>query len=221
MKYVVTLCVLLALTAGLLFVERTGQHSDAPITGLPWQIERLADGSTRVFGITPGTTSLGEAARRLGDDMELAIIAAPGERGSLEAFYRYYTVGPITGSLILVLDVDAAVLAGLRGRAQQDAGTRRYLLHPDDLPVARAAPVRVITFMPSLDLDADIARARFGEPAEVVMLDEQQHWLYPDIGLDLLLSARGRDLLQYLSPRAFDAHRERVRQSATAAAGGG
>ena len=106
------------------------------------------------------------------------------------------------------MDVAPDVLQSLRERAFHDGGTRRYHLHPDDLPVAFRAPVGVITFLPSFNLDEDIAQARFGMPAEIIQVHpEQQHLLYPDKGLDLILNAGSKDLLQYLHPHAFSAHR--------------
>ena len=69
-------------------------------------------------------------------------------------------------------------------------------------------PVRGITFSPSLDLDADIIQSRFGTPESVVEINTQQaHWLYPDRGLDVVLDAKGKELLQYLAPREFAAYR--------------
>jgi hypothetical protein len=213
-KILLSLLLVVCVAFGLLLC--TGDNApqdDRPVTGLPWQIERLPDGATRVFDIVLGRTTLGAAIERLGE-AELAIIAAPGEAGTLEAFYRHYAAGPITGSLILVADVDSAALAAMRARAQQAAGTRRYLLDPDDLPAARAARVKIITFLPTLNLDAGIARARFGAPGEVITAgDGQQHWLYPEQGLDFLLNARGRDLLQYLAADAFSAHRDSLRRN--------
>jgi hypothetical protein len=217
MKTVLILLIVLLIAVGLLLLDGGGPRNDAPVTGLPWQIERLPGGSTRVFGIHLGQTTLEQAIGQLGEDMELAIIAAPQEDGTLEAYYRHYAAGPVTGSLILVLDVAGKELSGLRARGLRDSGTRRYLLHPDDLPVAYAARVKVITFLPTLNLDEAIVQARFGTPIEVVAVDDRrQHWLYPDQGLDLLLDAEGRDLLQYLSPREYSAYRERLRQAAAA-----
>ena len=63
------------------------------VTGLPWQIQVLPDGSTEVFGVIPGQTTLGEAAAHLGADMELAVMVAKGEQGSLEMYYGQYRAG--------------------------------------------------------------------------------------------------------------------------------
>ncbi len=215
MKYFLGLLIVILIAVGLLFIKGNEHPGDEIVTGLPWQIDRLPGGNTRVFDITLGQTTLGEAMQRLGDVMELAIIAAPHETGALEAYYSHYAAGPITGSLILVLDVAEDALLGLRTRALQDGGTRRYLLHPDDLPAAYLAPVKTVTFQPSVNLDEAIAQDRFGAPGEVIQdTAEQKHMLYPDKGLDLILNEDGKDLLQYLSPLEFSAHRARLVQAA-------
>jgi len=219
MKVLIALLILVLVTVGLLFFnsdERPGEEppDSDPVTGLPWQIERLPGGHTRVFGITPGQTPFAEAIERLGNDLDLALIAAPHESGAIEAYYSHHSAGPVTGKLFLVLDIDADALIAMRERAFQDGGTRRYRLHPDDLPAAYAAAVKVISFMPSYDLDEEIVQARFGTPAEVIQEDEQQqHWLYPEKGLDLILNAEGKELLQYLPPAEFGAYRARLAPS--------
>ena len=211
MKYVVALVLLAITVAGYLFIKHDTPENNNPVTGLPWQIDQLAGGETRVFGITPGRTTLGEAIAQLGNDMELAVIAAPDKDGTLEAYFSHYASGPITGKLILIMDVTPQALSTMRKRAFQDRGTRRHRLHPDDLPVALQSPIRAINFMPSYNLDEDIAHARFGKPAEIIQVNEQQkHLLYPDKGLDIILSAEGREILQYLSPAEFSAHRDRI-----------
>ena len=216
MKYILALLILIMITAGLVFPGNGEQASDAPVTGLPWQIDILPNGNTRVFGIEPGQTTLATAIGQLGSDMELAIIAAPGEPGTLEAYYSHYSAGPITGKLILIMDTSAEVLTEMRRRAFQDGGTRRHHLHPDDLPVAYRTPVRVITFMPSFNLDEAIAQDRFVTPDETIQVDGQQkHLLYPDKGLDLILNADGRELLQYLQPQNFDVHRTALQPQST------
>jgi hypothetical protein len=209
MKNFLALLIVILLAAGLVFFKSNEQASDATVTGLPWQIDKLPDGATRVFGITLGQTTLGAAIELLGNDMDLAIIAAPDEAGSLEAYYSHYSAGPITGKLILILDITPDELLSLRERAFHDGGTRRYHLHPDDLPTAYRAPVKVITFMPSFNLDEEIVQARFGTPAGIIQAQPgQQHLLYPDKGLDIVLNTDSKELLQYLHPQAFSAHRD-------------
>ena len=213
MKYFLALLLIIMAAASLVTFKKDGQRNNNPVTGLPWQIDILPGGDTQVFGITPGRTTLGEAIEQLGNDMGLAIIAAPHETGTLEAYYSHYSSGPITGRLILVLDITPGVLSALQERAFQDRGTRRYHLHPDDLPAAYRAPVKVITFMPSFNLDEEITQARFGTPAEIIQVHAQQkHMLYPDKGLDLILSADSKEILQYMSPGEFSAYRAQLQE---------
>jgi len=149
--------------------------------------------------------------------MDLAIIAAPHEAGTLEAYFSHYSAGPITGKLILIMDIAPDALSPLRKRSFQDGGTRRYHLHPDDLQVAYRAPVKIINFMPGFNLDEEIAQARFGTPAEIIRVNEQQkHFLYPGKGLDLILNTDGKEVLQYLSPGEFSTHRAQLQQLSTA-----
>ena len=218
MKYLIALLIIVVAASSLVLLRSKPSDNNTAVTGLPWQIDIQPDGSAQVFGITLGLTTLAETMQQHGDDLKLAIIAAPQETGSLEAYYSHYSAGPITGKLLLVLDVAPQELASLRQRAFQEGGMRRYRLHPDDLPVAYRAPVSVINFLPSINLDEEIAQSRFGTPAEIVQVtSEQRHMLYPDKGLEVILDTAGKDVLQYLQPRVFSAHRDQLLQSVAAA----
>lgn len=217
MKYFFALLLIIPVVAGLIYLNSNGQHGNAPLTGLPWQIDRLPNGDTRVFGITLGKTTLHEAIDVLGNDLDLAIIAAPGEAGTLEAYYSHYSAGPITGKLVLMLGVSPDRLLNMQKRAFKDGGTRRYHLHPDDLPLAHRAPVNIITFMPGFNLDEEILQARFGAPDEIIEVHAQhKHFLYADQGLDIILDTDSKEVLQYLTPGEYSAHRTQLQKSSAA-----
>ena len=211
MKYSVVLLVLITLAIGLLLLSPDNEQAEEPLTGLPWQIDSLPDGSSRVFGITPGQSTLGDVVEQLGNDMQLAIIAAPGESGNLEMYYSRYSASIITGKLIFVAKMADDTLLQLQERAFRDGGTRRYRLHPDDLPLAWQAPVKSIIFLPSVNLDEEIARNRFGIPTETIHSSEQvTHLLYPDKGLDFVLDQDGKEVLRYVAPREFSTLRNQL-----------
>ena len=211
MKYSVALLVLITLAISLLLLFPDKKQAEKPLTGLPWQIELLPEGRSRVFGITPGQSTLGDVVEQHGNDMQLAIIAAPGESGDLEMYYSRYSAGIITGKLIFVAAMTADTLLQLQERAFRDGGTRRYRLHPDDLPIAWQAPVESIIFLPGIHLDEEIARTRFGIPAETIHSSEQvTHLLYPDKGLDFVLDQEGKEILRYVAPRDFSRLRRQL-----------
>jgi hypothetical protein len=203
------LALILVIFAGIPFVFRNTAQSPQMLHDLPWQIEVLPDGTSRVFGIVLGRATLNDVRAQLGDDMELAIIVVPGEtRGGLEMFYSRYTAGLLSGKLVVAADVAPERLAQMRERAVKaeymQSGARKFRLNPDDLAQAWQARVMGITFVPAVQISAETARKRFGEPAEVLSPSQgTRHWLYPDKGLDLIINEPGKDVLQYIAPRDF------------------
>ena len=187
-----------------------GEQARQGVTGLPWQIEVDRNGATRVFGVSPGRTTLGEAIAVLGNDFDLAIIAASGEAGALEAYYGHYRAGLIGGKLVLQAEADADRLAAWKAGAVKvsymaSGQAKKYWLDAASLPQVMQATVVSITFVPTVNLDEAVLRARFGEPAQRIALpDGQVHYLYPGKGLDAVVGAHGKDVLQYVAPARFE-----------------
>lgn len=183
-----------------------------PTSGLPWQIETLPGGESKVFGLTLGKSTLADARTHFGDDMELAVIASPHETGNVEGYYETLTAGFVAGKLILTADLPPDVIEGLRERAPKteymQSTTRKARLAESDRAAALAAPIRSIAFIPAAQLDEAVVLQRFGEPAERIRVNEHvEHLLYPAKGLDLVLDSKGKELLQYVAPARFDALR--------------
>ena len=196
------------IVAAFLYLKPAGDYSSQTIKGLPWQIELLPDGTSRVFGVTLGQSTLGEAHEQLGDDMELAIIVVAADDHGLEMFYSHYTAGVFSGKLIVAADIGPDTLEQLLDRAVNaeylESGARKFHVNPDDLPVAYQAAVKSITFIPGIALDEQTALKHFGTPAETIRRSDQvAHLLYPGKGLDLTINKDGKDVLQYVAPREF------------------
>lgn len=209
-KTIITV-ILIAVVAWILYVnrlDRTG-HEARPVHGLPWQIETLPNGGSRVFGLTLAESTLDDVLGRFGADLELAVVARSGEAGTLEGYYSDFSAGPLTGKLVLVATVDAGTVRQFREHAAKasymDSGARKFKLHPDDLPVALQARIGTITYIPSANFDEVTALRHFGTPSERVRVNEHaEHLLYPDVGLDLFVDAKGKEVLQYVAPRDFE-----------------
>jgi hypothetical protein len=218
MKKLLSLLVLLVIiVTAFLYLKPAGDYSPHTIKGLPWQIEPLPDGSSKVFGITLGRSRLVDARDRLGDDMQVAIIVVTTDDRGLEMFYSRFTAGVFSGKLILAADIAPAALEGLLNRAVRlehlESGARKFHLAANDVPIALQAAVKSITFIPSIDLDEATALKHFGVPAETIRgNDGVAHLLYPDKGLDLTINKNGKDILQYVAPREFAALRDPLRR---------
>lgn len=215
-RFIPTFLIIILVLAIYPFLGRDGKPVD--VVGLPWQIEVLPDGSTEVFGLRPGRTTMGQAAARLGDDMELAIMAAKGETGSLEMYYGHYRAGLLTAKLVLEAEMDAETLKSMRANAADveilKSGTRKYTVNREDHEKAFDAVIRSIAFIPATKLDHETIIGRFGEPAEVIAAgaNEARHYLYPAKGLDVILGEEGKDVLQYVAPAEFERLREPLGQ---------
>lgn len=207
-------------------------------TGLPWQVDSLPGGASKVMGLTlapsvsaSGSTSgstqmastLADAQQQWGQAMQIAIIAAPGEDGLLEAFVDPASAGFITGKAVITAQLSRADIRAMRERAIKsefmESTTRKYTLTPADLQTALKAPITALSFIPQANLDADTVVARFGTPAERVRSNGHlEHFLYPAKGLDLALDSEGKELLQYVAPAEFDKLRQPLLKPAAGAA---
>lgn len=207
--------ILLALTLIVGPAVWTIAHTDpkaVPTTGMPWQIETLPGGESRVFDLTLGRSTLAEAKARFGNEIQLALVAEPNEDGNVEGYYENATAGFVAGKLIITAELSKDVIDGMRERAPKteymQSTTRKASLAEADLAIALAAPIRGMAFIPSAQLDEAIVLERFGQPAERIRVNEHvEHLLYPTKGLDLVLDSKGKELLQYVAPARFDALR--------------
>ena len=202
--------VLLALIIPFFLPGTPPAGMEDPNRNLPWQITVDGQGNSEVFGLTPGRSTLADVRQRLGNDMEIAIIAAPDEVGELEAYYGQVALGFVLGRLILTLDATPEALVAMRERAlkaeHMESTTKKITLHPEDLTRAETLPIRAIGLIPNANLDEATLLQRFGTPGERIPAGETlTHFLYPHLGLDVALDTKGKEILQYVPPRDFEA----------------
>lgn len=197
-----------ALVLTFLLPGNDGQTADHGESHAPWTITPHSDGSSEVFGLHLGTSTLGEALVALGDSAEVALILNRDRPATLEAYLESVSAGFVTGKMVLTASLAAEVTDAMQARAVKiealPSGARRLRLAADDRQRARAARLDAITFIPSVNLDETTVIQRFGTPGERVRTDaRREHFLYADRGLDLMLDGDGKELLQYVAPRDF------------------
>lgn len=180
---------------------------------LPWKVEALGDGNSRVFGLTVGKDTLLSLEQRFGKDHELALIAAPGEAGSVEIYFERLPEGFPGGRLIATADLDSDTVAAMKARAGKfsymDSNTRKYPLAAEDRQTALNTRFRALAFIPAINLEEQTILDRFGPPAERIKGEgTTEHFLYPVKGLDVVFDSKGKELLQYVPPARFSALRE-------------
>ncbi|WP_290877272.1 hypothetical protein [Aquabacterium sp.] len=242
MKQLKILAAMVAAALGLsVLIVGMGSHGGAPDAAngasaatagatqaaLPWQIERLPDGRSRVLGLTlspegqSGASTLADARAHWGPDTEIAVIAAPNEDGTLEAFVDPANAGFVTGKLVITARLSPEAIRGIKSRSPKgefmESTTRKFKIAAEDLSQALAAPITALGFIPQANLDEATIVARFGEPAERVRSNGHlTHFLYPALGLDIALDTEGKEILQYVAPADFNRLAQPLRAASTA-----
>lgn len=215
MRTLVIAIVLAGITLASLFIFQGKPPATDPASAitqqtLPWQIE-LADGSTRVFGLTLGKSRMADVARKAGGDFELALVTRPGQAETLELYTGNFKAGGIRGSLLAVAEIQAAEIGQLRQQLAikkdyLETGSIKTTLRFEQQQAALLYPVRSLMFFPVASLDQGLVEDRFGKPERVLQTAEQvSHYLYPRLGLVVMINGEGKDMLQYVSPSAFAA----------------
>ncbi len=190
-------------------IRPPGGQPSAPGQDKPWQISPSPDGTTiTVLGLTLGQSTLRDAVNKLGRRYELGVFQNRNGVLSLEAYFRDAVVGGLNARLVLAAQLPEDLLNGLRQRASEGKptadGGRRYPVIEADQDVGLGAIITAITYLPVVPFDAELLGKRFGAPAERVAVKEGAHWLYPALGLDVLLGETGEALLQYVPPPEFE-----------------
>ncbi|MCX4188292.1 lytic murein transglycosylase [Methylophaga sp. OBS4] len=198
-NFIIGLVLVLIGIAALLLVP-----SPQPPASKPWEVTLMPDGNSKVLGIHLGQTRYGEAQTALGIFGETAIFTDSDNRASVEAYFDSINLGGLSAKLVLNLAVSEQQLASMLSRATagklQPSGARQHELHERDRIALLQAPVKAITYIPSVRLDKEMLTARFGEPAEIktsAEISATETWFYPDIGLQVELNPEQKTILLY------------------------
>lgn len=205
-----TLLVTLVLLA-LALLFPLGQEAPPPgQSWLPWQIERV-DGTTRVFGLTLGRSTLSEAEAKFAETAEVSLFAGRDGGGyAVEGYFDEVVMGGLRAKVVVSVALEQGMMARMFDRGARVAtvgsGERKVTLHPDDVDLVKHSPIGSLTYLPRANLDEATLRKRFGEPARRV--EEPQgavvHLLYPEIGLDIAVSEKEKETFQYVPPADFE-----------------
>lgn len=207
MKIFFTLFLLLAVALAIYPFLNPPENGEV-VAGLPWQIDIQSDGSTQVFGLHIGKSRLSDAYEILGNDMELAIIAASDEAGTLEMYYGHYQAGLLSGKLVLQTsareqDIELWRENAAKSEYMASGRAKKYTLSDADSAQVLQEKITGITFIPAVNLDEEVILARFGSPEKKIVMSDATHYLYPAKGLDIALYKEAKEVLQYVSPGAF------------------
>lgn len=204
-----SLLIVLGLLAAALGASVWLLHGQRPAPrDLPWQVEVLPGGGSRVFGVTLGQTSARELSERLNTFPRIALFVSASGRRSLEAYFGSVALGMFEARLDVLLAASQAELAVFErhavGRKPMPSGAYRLALTEADTLAAFGLPISELSYVPSVRYVDDLVLRSFGQPAQQVRLrGGGSYWLYPGWGLAMLRGARGSAVLHYTAPADF------------------
>jgi len=199
-----------SILAVLLGVWLSSTMEPRPHSGYPWQIEQQADGATRVFSLVLGQSTLADAEQQFKESAEITMFVPKDAEPVIEAYFNELTIGGLKSKMVVALALKPDQLqvmydSGVR-ISTMGSGTRKVSLNSEQLQQVRQSVISSLTYMPSINLSAELIQHRFGEPDQKLKDPEGDavHWLYPDQGVDIALSERAKEVIQYVHPSNFD-----------------
>jgi hypothetical protein len=202
---IIILFSLFAIIVGILVpVDSTNQIKQAP-----WQIEFTTSGKTRVFGLTLQVSDLQDMEQHFHNSAELSLFNDKDHHKTVEAYFDKVELGGFNAKVVAVLDVNPQRLDTLysRGSRISSLGDSRskITLSSADRSSLKNSIIKSIAYLPSVSLSDQLLLNRFGEPSQKIQEkdNETQHWLYPELGLDIARNASNKAVLQYVSITDF------------------
>jgi len=180
--------------------------SPQPASPKPWEISVMPDNQIEVMGVHLGTTRYSEIQQLWREAGEVALFIPENNDISAEVFFESINLGGLSARAVINLQVAEEKLKTMASRAVsaklQPSGARRYDPAFDDKQDLLSAPAIAITYIPSVRIDAEMVRSRFGEPEKISNEVEEsestaQIWHYPAIGLTIRLHPEERPVMTY------------------------
>lgn len=204
--FVVALSVIIFVIGMMLPTEIDDKRS----IGFPWQIEKMEDGSISVFNINLGKTTMGEVEKLFKEEAKLTLFKPENGNAVIEAYFNDLFIGGLKSKMVLAFEIDQAEILQMYERGVRistlGSGTRRVTLSSDDEKLMRTKTINNITYIPAVNLDAELIEKRFGAPTERITEEENgaEHWLYHEMGVDVALNQEGKEVIQYINPHEFE-----------------
>ncbi len=216
MKTTISIACIIIITIGtFLFYDNhytqipADERGKEQLTDLPWQITIDARGNSNIFGVTLGESSLESLEEHFGHVAKTRLFRNRDGSLSVEAYFEKITLSHIDSRVIVELDVPAEVLQKMQVSATKPkimpSGTYRFTPSESDQALLKGQVISSLTYAPVyLRLDEEMIQARFGKHKQVIETpDDNSHFLYPEKGLDIVRSPKGKLILQYVSPHNF------------------
>ena len=179
-----------------MIVAVIGQHEpSAQQDTMPWEVDKLKNGSLRVFGITLSKTSIQDANQIFASFAEtrLQVTTDTSENKTYQliANYNELIIGGLITKIVLTYQLDQKALEKIAHSIKNIKNTQGSQLYPINNKIEMSylnTAISTITYIPSIDYGLETIRQNFGQATEEKQIDEElQIWTYPEMGLQVYI----------------------------------
>jgi len=171
---------------------------------MPWQSYVNDQGETVVFDLTMGKSTLADAMRLFGTEVEASLFEEDNKR-DLEVFFSSTKVGGISAKVILNLDLNNQQFSYLNNNIKEtevlSIDTKKISFNKAGESSMFALTINALTFIPRADLSADTLIGLFKKPARVDLVESGiEYWYYPSKGLRIIVDTENKEILEFYTP---------------------
>ena len=179
-----------------MIVAVIGQHEPtAQLDTMPWEVDKLKNGSLRVFGITLSKTSIQDANQIFASFAEtrLQVTTDASERKTYQliADYNELIIGGLIAKISLTYQLNQKALEEIAHSIKNVENTQGRHLYSINNKIEMSylnTAISTITYIPSIDYGLETIRQNFGQATEEKQIDEElQIWTYPEMGLQVYI----------------------------------
>jgi len=170
---------------------------------MPWEITAMPDGNLQVFDIHLGTSTYRQAQQQFKQYGKTAIFTQNDTPSSVEAYFDSLHLNGLSAKLIFNLaveqeQIDLMLSDALEARLKP-SGAHQYKLSNEANAKLVDAVITGITYIPSVKLDHEMIRYRFGEPDQITPLENEQTelWFYNNHLLRIQNNPNEKTIIQY------------------------
>lgn len=177
-------------------------HSNVNQAQLPWNAAYDEQGQLHALGLVLNQSTLKDVTELYGRDIEVKLFEMQDGNKTAEAYLGSAYIGSIHGALVIKLALTEQELEQFYDRGARTTiskqGARQIQLNNADTLALFEFPINEVTLVPRRNLTTEAIIKRFGEADEVQELEDGlQRWLYPQMGLELILLEGSNDILRY------------------------
>jgi len=176
-----------------------------------WGTHVNEQGQLDVMGVILGQSNLKEAEKALHTQSERALFIQLDEKGKplSESVEAFFPTSPDRAKLVIELAADSDIIDRIKKRSYKaqafPSGSMKIEIAPQELPDVEKLTAKSLTYIPPISLEPEMMEQQFGKPNQHMRdLDGNLHMLYPQIGLDAVIPASGKSLLQFVPPSEFE-----------------